>query len=184
MRLRGMDRGHNRRRPPATDKRLAINVLAGMFDQDVEDARVTFRCIELEIQATWDPEPWIAAACELEARGRISRNAVAYLADMFMDYVYEEAMEHDPDLIRLDDAIDAIERAHGRAGDYGWRTEEGPPEWRALTAAWDARIDALQAERLRAMGFRELADVLADDLDEWNRRGRAGWVEVWRETAE
>lgn len=169
----------SRRSPGELPKRLTVELLETMLDApSPEHVKDMLLHIFLDIHATRDPEPWVAAACALEARGRISRNAVLYFMDKFLDCVTEEGLEHDPELIRIEDAIDRVERAHGVSKDRPWKTHEGTTEWQALNVAWDARLDVLRADRVRAMGFGDLADDMERDAEESGRRATLGRAEL------
>lgn len=63
----------------------------------------------------------------------------------------------DPELTRLTEVMDAIERSHGLSEAESFHLDDAPPEWIALSREWDRRLDTLWAEEFTRLGEPELA---------------------------
>ncbi len=117
----------------------------------------TFHAIRIEVDQLPDPSAWLAAARSLEVRGLISAESAVYLSEIFLEGVSEHAGETDAELLRLDEEMDRVMRAHGLDEDEFWEMGEEPPEYRVLSDAWNRRDAAVQAAVLRSAGNDALA---------------------------
>lgn len=135
--------------------------------------------IREELDRTPEPGPWIAAARALAAKEAISADAVYYFVETFLDCITARAYSNDPEILRLNGEIDRVRFEYGLSEDEDWLVNEGPPEWRALTAAWDRRDDEIRVATLRALGHDDIADVLERSPDEFRLREASGHVDLW-----
>jgi hypothetical protein len=141
----------------------------------------TFHAIRIEVDQLADPSPWLAAARSLELRGLISAETAVYLSEIFLEGVSERAGESDVELLRLSDEMERVRRAHGLDEDDFWELGDEPPEYRALSDAWNRRDAAIQAAVLRAAGNDALADLMENDSEEFQRRSVEGHRQLWDE---
>ena len=170
-----------RRLPPrADDRRPPLARLESLLAERnrARSRRILFR-IRWELDAEPNPGPWIAAARALHQRGLLSDDAVIYFVEIFLECITFQAAEGDSELLRIREAMDAIERAHGLGEDEYWRVDEAPPEWRELSAAWDVRADAINVAVLRELGHADLAGELERDARAFEERGSSGYHDVW-----
>lgn len=137
--------------------------------------------IRAELDRERSPGPWIAAARTLAAQGRISADGVLYFVEIFLECITAHAAAHDAEMLRIYAEIDRVKRAHGLRDDEDWLVHEGPPEWRALNAAWDRRDDEIRIATLRGLGHHDIADIMARDPEDFRLRASAGLVDVWGE---
>ncbi len=78
--------------------------------------------------------------------------------------------------------IEKIERRHGTGGDQEpWRVDEGPPKWQAANREWERISDEIFVECLRPLAA-DMADLLVDDREEFDRRRKVGHVNFARLT--
>lgn len=161
------------RRPPLERLRSLI-----LETEDARTQRIMSR-IRTELDQTQQPGPWIAAARTLAAEGVTTEDAVYYLVEIFLECVVMASMGRDPEMVRIERAMDELRRAHGLSEDEEWLVGDGPPEWGALNDAWNARDDAIRVETLRALGHQDLADALEGDRKGFGEREAAGYFEVW-----
>lgn len=176
-----MPRPRSLRRPPATaDSRSPLERLESFLAEPGDERRHRiFHRIRKDLDDAPVPGPWIEAARTLRDRGQLSDDAVIYLAEIFTECLLFEAAVNDPELVRIRDAMDDIEADHGLDEDEDWYVDEAPPDWQALSAEWDRRADAIVTAKLRELGFRDLADVRARDMDEWAARADQGYQDLW-----
>lgn len=132
-----------------------------------------------ELEASPEPGPWIAAARALAAEGVVSADAVFYFAEHFLECITFQAVNHDPEMLRIYAEIDEVKRAHGLRDDEDWYVDDGPAEWQALNKAWDERDHELRVSTLRALGHDDLADVLERDPEEFRGREASGYFDIW-----
>lgn len=169
------------RTPPRSDDRrpplARLESLVAERNQ-ARSRRLLFR-IRREFDAKPNPGPWIAAARALHERGLISGDTVIYFVEIFLECITFQAADGDSELLRIRDAMDAIERAHGLGDDEYWRIDEAPPEWRELSAAWDARADVVSVAALRELGHADLAGELERDPRAFEERGTSGHRDLW-----
>lgn len=80
-----------------------------------------------------------------------------------------------PEIQELSDAMRALEAAHGLKPDEYWPKSDAPPEFRALSAKWDAAAHRRLAETLVELEGQTVSEVFARDPAEFERlreRGR------------
>ena len=80
-----------------------------------------------------------------------------------------------PELRRVDDRIQEIERAHGLGEGEEWLIDEGPPEWQLAQDEWDALTNAFEVKVMRDHGEEKLAALYLSNPDEYEAcydRGR------------
>ena len=140
--------------------------------------------IRQDLDAQPEPGPWIAAARTLSERLIISFDALYYFADLFTECLWLEASGADPELLRIESEMAAVERAHGLREDEYLHLDDAPEEWRALSDAWDVRAREIVAAMLRSYGQSDLAEEFEDRPDEFERRSKKGRVDVFGEDAE
>jgi len=134
-----------------------------------------------DLDARPDAGAWIAAARTLSERLIISENAFYYFAELFTECLVLAASESDPELRRLRDEMEDIERAHGLRDDEYWHLDDAPDDWRVLNEAWDSRADAVVASHWRELGNADLADLLERSRSEFDRRTGQGRIDLWGE---
>src|SRR4051812_16406616 len=108
-------RRYKPRRPrPTTDIRSPNERLEALVRETNPDRkdRMLGRILD-DLDARPDAGPWISAARLLSDRLIISEAAFYYLAEKFGESVIAKASVDDPELVRLSEEIDAIERAAG-----------------------------------------------------------------------
>ncbi|HEX2719021.1 MAG TPA: hypothetical protein VHM67_15235 [Gemmatimonadaceae bacterium] len=103
------------------------------------------------------PDPWIAEVRRARDAGTLDRAFALFLIYKFAEEAMLRVVEEDPRLVELSEKIEAIERAHGLDELESFHVDDGPPEWKALTAEWDAVFDACMSEIFRRTGEAELA---------------------------
>lgn len=170
-----------RRAAPRTDdKRPPLARLESLLREPngARSRRILFRIRE-ELDRTPEPGPWIAAARALAAKEAISADAVYYFVEIFLECITARAASNDPEMLRLYGEIDRVKLESGLDEDEDWLVGEGPPEWQALTAAWDRREEEIRVATLRALGHDDIADVLERSPDEFRRREASGFVDLW-----
>ena len=161
-------------RPP--DLRLA----AALGEPNPERSRRIFS----RIRSSLDVEPpvrWLDAARTLHERGTIGRDIYWHLLTLFVEVVIQQSHDTDPELVRIREEMDAIERAHGLDEDESFFTDDAPPEWVQLDTEWSARARVLELEYLRAHGFDDVAEVMERDRDTFDARAEAGRRAAWRD---
>ncbi len=119
--------------------------------------------ILIELDESCSLGPWIAAARSLEARGIISFDAAVHFAERFLECISFRSSSTDAEKVRLSEGMQRIEKEHGLTEEEYWTLDEAPPEWLALSEAWDRRDDVIQIEVLRELGHDDIADLLAKD---------------------
>jgi hypothetical protein len=174
-----------RRPQPTTDRRPPEDRLEALCrEPNPERSLRTLSRIRADLDAAPDPGPWIAGARTLSERLIISDNAFHYFAELFTECVVLSASLSDPDLCRLRDEMETIERAHGLREDEYWDLEDSPAEWRDLNEAWDRRADEIVVSCLRQLGHADLADLRAQNPREFDRRSTQGEIDLWGEDDE
>jgi hypothetical protein len=143
-----------------------------------------FARIREGLDADPKPGPWIAAARTLSERLIISDDTLYYLVEMFTECLVYAGSQSDPELVRISDEIEAIERAHGLNGDEYWRLDEGPPEWQRLNENWDHRADEIVGACLRELGHADIADLREKNRSEFEGRSAKGRTDLWGEVDE
>jgi hypothetical protein len=177
-----MSRRRIRRPSPTTDQRSPEERLEALVREPNPDrAHRMMRRIRGDLERNPQPGPWITAARTLSERLIISEDAFYYFADMFLESIMMHASRSDPELGRLMNEIDAIERAHGLTENEAWHVNEGPPDWRALNDAWDRRADDIMVAALRENGDVDLATLREQNPDEFEARASRGYRDVWGE---
>lgn len=126
-----------------------------------------------------EPSPWIAAARTLAAEGQISENASLYLVEIFLECITFDAMEHDPEMLRLEAEMARIRHEHGLTEDEDFLLSEGPADWLALTKEWDLRDAEIRIARLRALGHADVAELMESRSEEFETRASEGHEEFW-----
>jgi hypothetical protein len=180
-----MPRSRRLAAPRFDDKRPPLERLASVASEPgAERSHRMMARITDELMQTPEPGPWIAAAHELAARSVITENAALYLAEKFLECITFHSIDHDPEMMRIQDEIDRVKREHGLGEDDDWYLDEGPAEWLALTQDWDRRDFEIRVAMLRALGHGEIAELLAQDADEFNRRSAVGHREFWGDRIE
>jgi hypothetical protein len=128
-----------------------------------------------------DPGPWIAAARTLSERLIISENAFHYFAEIFAECLLLSASGADPELVRIRDEMDDIERAHGLREDESWHLDDAPADWLQLNDAWNHRADQIVASSWRQLGNADLANLFEQNRGEFERRSEQGRIDLWGE---
>jgi hypothetical protein len=164
------------RRPP--EARLA----AFLAERNPERARRIFSHIRDYV--TVEPAVWIGAARTLYGAGTITREVYSHFVSIFLDGVMDRLHDQDPELVRLSDEMRAIEASHGLDELESFYIDEGPPEWREASAAWDRRARAVELEYLRAHGFGDLAADVENRRDDFDAKSDAGRRVVWPDSEE
>jgi hypothetical protein len=132
-------------------------------------------------------EPWIRGAADLRARGIIDDDGWIYFAAMFLECLTFSDAVVDPELLRIQreiDALEAVESWKRDAREYDEAHEEYEedddyedgysPEMRALFAEYDARAHVVMAMYLRDIGYHELADMVQRDHQTFMDRSEVG----------
>jgi hypothetical protein len=140
--------------------------------------------VRTDLDDTQEAGTWIGAAHTLAERGTISDDALCYFVEILLESVTLSATSEDPELVRIEDAMRAVESAHGLAEDEFWYLDEAPPEWVALNDQWDARTNAVAIAFLRTLGHARLADLREQDPDEFEAKCDVGGDELWGDPGE
>ncbi|MBX9929063.1 MAG: hypothetical protein K2X99_09140 [Gemmatimonadaceae bacterium] len=138
-----------------------------------------FKRIREEADRTASPDPWLSAAATLLEREVITEDSCVYLVELFVECLTPGAMENDPELLAVQEEMDAYLRSRGLSEDHDWFVDESPPEWRALNTRWERRDDQIKQDALRACGLAWIADIWERDPKEFSGRGAVGYYEVW-----
>src|SRR5690348_41716 len=114
-----MSRRRTARRPaPTTDTRPPeVRLEAMVREPNRERGFRMMARIRQDLDANPDPAPWLAAARALWERLIISEDSWHYFAEMFTECLVFRASDSDPELVRIHDAMTAIEREHGLGED-------------------------------------------------------------------
>lgn len=151
-----------------------------------EPHRKWFFGILADIESPADVEPWLSAASDLYARGVIDEDGWVYFAAMFMESLTFGDSVTDPELVRIQreiDALDAVEswKRGDDEDDEPWKQRDDDvdadgfsPAMRALFAAYDARVVSITVSYLRGFGYHELADLVELDHDAFVKRSAIG----------
>lgn len=113
---------------------------------------------------------------------QIQREVGAIDADMAFHVIglqaetiaWDGPLQHDAELTRLGEAIQAAERAYGLAEDQYWTRGEAPQEVETLQTAWEKRAREIEAQVLRDRGEDAMADLLLASPDEYAERMERG----------
>jgi hypothetical protein len=143
-----------------------------------------FARIREGLDADPKPGPWIAAARTLSERLIISDDTLYYLVEMLTECLVYSGSQSDPELVRIRDGMEAIERAHGLSDDEYWLVNEGPPEWQRLNEAWDRRAEEIVGRCLRELGHADIADLREKNPSEFDARSAKGHADLWGEDEE
>jgi hypothetical protein len=175
-----------RRPPPTTDTRSPDERLEALVRERNPDRRGRMMGrIHEDLEAR--PETigaWITAARTLADRLIISFHAFHYFAAIFAEAGIMAASERDDELVRLANAIEAVERDHGLRDDESFHVDDAPDDWRALDAEWNSRADAIMAEIMRGAGHADVAEAMLRDRDAFDREVERGHHDIWPETDE
>lgn len=181
-----MRRFRRRRRTPAatTDKRPPAERLEAMVrDENDERRERMLGRIRDEILGPSQLVPWLRAARELADRLITSDDTFYYLAELFLDRAFDGVVYVDAELVALAQAIEDVERAHGLRGDETFVVEDAPEDWTSLNRQWEARMDAILADMLRAAGQTDVAALYERDRQEFERRAENGYADFWSDEA-
>jgi hypothetical protein len=175
-----------RRQPaPTTDTRPPAERLEALVrEQNGERRERILMRIRGDIVGPSEFVPWVRAARELADRLITSDDTFYYLAGLFLDSAFDGVVYVDEELVRLSQAIEDIERAHGLRDDESFVIEDAPEEWTALNRQWDARMDTIHVDMLRAAGQADVAELHQRDRDEFERRAESGYSDFWGEDVE
>jgi len=175
-----------RRQPAATtDARPPAERLEAMVREKNDERRERMLGrIRAEIRGPSELIPWMRGARELADRLITSDDTFYYLAGLFLDSAFDGVVYVDEELVRLSQAIDDIERAHGLREDESFVLQDAPDEWTALNTQWDARMDAILADMLKGAGQTDVAALHQRDRAEFERRAEKGYADFWRDDFE
>jgi hypothetical protein len=105
--------------------------------------------------------------------GALSDDEAHYLIGFFTESFTFRFSDTDAELLDLHAQMRAVEARYGLPEEEGgFLLSEAPPEWLALSQAWDRRLDHLWAALLRDLGEPEMASIL--NLPEHEERWAAG----------
>jgi hypothetical protein len=160
-----------------------------VYDPHSEELRKKFFGILATVDKTGVAQ-WITAASDLRARGVIDADGWVYFAAMFLECLTFGDAVTDPDLVRIQreiDALDAVESWKRGDDDDGeaWKESDteydvdGSPEMRALFAAYDARAHEVMAEYLGELGYHEIAEVVERNYETFLDRSEIGANKVF-----
>src|SRR5215207_526605 len=127
-----MAKSRSIRKPdPTTDPRAPEARLEAFVREKYADRaeRMWARILD-GLDAVPEPAPWISAARSLSERLMISEDAFYWFVEGFTECLVVRASETDPTLLRLREAMQEIERAHGLREDQLWEIDEAPSNWR------------------------------------------------------
>jgi hypothetical protein len=180
-----MRRPRPRHPPPTTDQRPPLERLEALIAEPhlERSLRILWR-IRGDLDTTPAPGPWISAAHVLRDRHVINGNTLTYFVEIFLECITFGAASADPELCRIQDEMEAVERTHGLEEDEFWRVDEAPQDWRDLDGAWNRRDHAIRVAFLRELGHTELADGLERDPEGFSDRATLGHSELWPATDE
>ena len=119
------------------------------------------------VEATGEPDPWIVEVARARERGSISTDVAHFLIWQLAESAIMHFAIRDPDLSRLIDEIEGIEREH--------RVEEGrhPARWRKLHKIWEKASDDMMCAILIRTGERTVVDAFLTRGGEFGRGRRA-----------
>ncbi len=87
--------------------------------------------------------------------------------EMVSDYRWTEGA-YRADLDPISEAMDRIAEAHGLTRDQYWRRQDEPEDYRNLSDAYSACLDAKLVETMREFGEEELADLREQQPDRYD----------------
>jgi hypothetical protein len=127
------------------------------------------------------PAERVAAYQELRDSGFVSPPTgffmVATAIDQIVDEEMTEAKSREP-LKGIGERMKAIEESHGLERCCHWLPREGPDMYEALRDQWERIAAELQADVLRAFGEDEMADLLVNSSEDFERRMDEGAREL------
>jgi len=175
-----MSKRRIRRPPPTTDQRPPEVRLEAMVREPHRDRkeRIIAR-IRTDLDDDPNPAPWLDSARTLWDRLIISEDTLQYLAEVFTECLVYRGSAEDPELVRLEEEMTAIERAHGLREDEYWHEEDAPADWVALEAEWNRRADEIVNSYLREAGHAALAEGRQKGRAELERRLEKGRTDLW-----
>jgi hypothetical protein len=118
------------------------------------------------VERSGDPEPWTREVQRARDAGLLAPGVAWFLIYKFVESAMFECVATDPELVALGERIEAIERAEGLGDDEYFHVNEGPPEWKEATRAWEVVYDARFAEIFRRVGEHALAVQRSDGGDD------------------
>jgi hypothetical protein len=139
-----------------------------MLDRVLDDPSTIDRVVE-----------WLRATSALRDRLIIGEDETYYLAHALAEHFLFDGGEPDPELLRLGDEMNVIGRAHGLEDGAAFDPDDEPPEWRRLSDAWDARVDHILAELMRAGGLADVARVYVEQRARFDERSDEGRRRIW-----
>lgn len=177
-----MSRRRLRRPAPTTDQRPPEQRLEALVREPSRERKLRIMGrIRRDLDERPEPAPWIDAARSLRDRLVISDRIFYYFVEIFFECITFAASNMDAELVRLRDAMRAIERAHGLEEDDFWTIGEATDEWRALNDAWNRRADEIRSARLREWGHADIADFIDTHHAEFDDMGIQGHTELFGE---
>jgi hypothetical protein len=170
-----------RRKPAATtDTRPPAERLEALLREKNDERRERMLArVRDEIQEPSQLVPWMRAARELADRLIASDDTFYYLAALFLDSAFDGVVYVDEELVRLSQAIEEIEVAHGLREDESFAVDDAPEDWTALNQQWDGRMDAIFAQMLRSAGQTDVAALYEGNRNEFERRADKGHDDFW-----
>lgn len=174
-------RRYGRRRPkPTTDARPPEQRLEALVrEPNPERASRTLERILDDLDAAPQPAPWISAARTLSERLIVSDDTFYYFVELFTECLIAHAASDDTELCRLSEDMIAIERANGLRADQSYTVGQGPSEWESANDAWERRAFAIVASYLREHGHADVATLVAEKPEEFERRAAKGQTDLW-----
>jgi hypothetical protein len=168
--------------PVEPDLRAPIDRLTELLEEsDQEERRLMLTDVMRDAENDGTADAWVKAVRALESQKRMSADLASFLIIRFVEGTMVQQTQTDSELRRLSDAMEAVERAHGLSEDEAWYVDEGPDEWRALNAEWDARYNAVIVETLRRVGETAFAEAAARHYDEYEILAEPGRRECFGE---
>jgi hypothetical protein len=119
---------------------------------------------------------WLTSALLLRDLGAVEPDIGFFCIAFATECIAESRHDRDPELRRIDSAVDAIALANGAGpDDYDFIADQ-PPDVRALNKEWGARADAIEVEVLQDTGALEEADLRRQGFPFAERREAGRWA--------
>ncbi len=104
----------------------------------------------------------------LEA-GRIEREHAYHNIFYLVETIAGEKIKNSEKIKKLNSKLDKLERSHGLKEDEYFSPKDAPPDIQALQIEWDLAYVEVIADTLKEFGEIELAHLLLNDKEEFDR---------------